>query len=166
LHNVRSVAEEPYLGRQHLAAEVSPRQPVTLAGQRVGGALVNAATCCQHATLPMRDFIHLMNRIHQLVGHRTTYVVGFPTGYPGIVYFTADLNPAPIPLDPYTMVMNVPELKSFLATFESSVLPRTQALVTSKLSAPEARDFLRRYQHRRKFVLHYGRYPYYVLIRR
>jgi hypothetical protein len=164
--SVRSVAAAPYLGRQHLAAEVSRAQPATVAGRRVGGALVTAPTCCQKGTLPMPDFIHLMNRIHQIVGHRSTYVVSFPTGYPGIVYFTADLDPAPIPLDPYTMVMNVPELKSFLATFESSVLPRTQALVTSKLTAPEAVDFISRYPHSRKFILRYGRYPYFVLLRR
>jgi hypothetical protein len=162
---VRSVAEAPYLVRQRLAAEASPAAPTTVAGQRVGGALVNETACCQASTLPMRDFIRLMNRIHEIIGDRVTYVVHFPAGYPGIVYFVADLNPAPIPEDPYTMVLTKPQLRSFLATFSRSVAPRTQALVTSDLSGGMARAFLARYPHSRLFTLNYGR-PYYVLIRR
>ncbi len=162
--SVRSAAEGPYLGRsapQHVVAT-----PTTVAAERVGGALVHAKECCQSSTLPMRPFIALMNHIHTLVGDRTTYVVGFPAGYPGIVYFVADLKPAPIPLDPYTMVMTEPQLQAFLADFKHSVLPHTQALVTSSLYAPEVRDFLARYPHSHRFTLHYKRKPYYVLLAR
>jgi hypothetical protein len=113
-----------------------------------------------------QDLIALMNRLHAIVGNRVTYVVDFPYGYPGLVYFLADLRPAPIPLDPYTMVVTHLQMHHFLTVFRTSVLTRTQAVITSWLRAPEAAAFLRRYPDASRVTLRYRGRPYYVLLRR
>ena len=113
----------------------------------------------------MPPFLQLMNRIHKIVGNRVTYVVSVPDGYPGLVYFVADLNPAPIPEDPWTLVMNEPERLAFLQDFRRHVLPQTQAIVSHTLGAPEVRYFLRRYPDARKHRLLFGTSrPYWVLV--
>jgi hypothetical protein len=164
--SVHSRAAAPYRDRQRLAAEPAPAAPVTIAGRRVGAGLDTARQCCQAASVPMPYFIAFMNHLHAIIGNRTTYVVSFPAGYPGIVYFVADLTPAPVPIDVHTMVMNIPQYRAYLANFRSSVLPRTAALVTPSLGAAEARYFRNFYANARVITLTYRRTPLYVLLRR
>ena len=114
----------------------------------------------------MPRFIAFMDQLHAIIGNRVTYVVSFPAGYPGVVYFVADLAPAPVPLDVHTMVMNVPQYRAYLADFRNGVLPRTGALVTPSLGAAEARYFLDRYANARVIILTYRHTPVYVLLRR
>lgn len=163
--SVRSLAAAPYQDRQRLAAAPAPATPATIAGQRVGAGLAAAAQCCQNASVPMPRFIAFMDQLHAIIGHRTTYVVSFPAGYPGLVYFVADLTPAPVPIDVHTMVMNVPQYRAYLADFRSSVLPRTAALVTPSLGAAEARYFRDFYANTRVITLTYRHEPVYVLLR-
>ena len=56
-------------------------------------------------------------------------------------------------------------LDAYLADFQTSVLPRTEALVTPSLAAAEAQYFRDRYPGARVISLSYGDKPYYVLIR-
>jgi len=166
---VRAVLEAPARDRIRLARKPAGAAPTSLAAARMGAGLITTRHhCCQWSpgshTMPMPDFIALMNKLHSIIGGRTTYVVSFPDGYPGLIYFVADLNPAPIPLDPHTMVLNEPQRRAFLRDFRASVLPRTQALVTSKLSAAEARIFLKRYPGARRIALTYSGHPYWVLL--
>jgi hypothetical protein len=163
--SVRSLAAAPYRDRQRLAAEPAPAAPTTTAGGRVGAGLAAAPQCCQDASVPMPTFIAFMDSLHAIIGDRTTYVVSFPAGYPGLVYFAADLTPAPVPIDLHTMVLNVPQYVAYLADFRSSVLPRTEALVTPSLGAAEAQYFLDRYAGARVITLSYRDMPLYVLIR-
>ena len=161
--SVRSLAAAPYWDRQRPAAEPAPATPMTIAGQRVGVGLAAARQCCQAASVPMPRFISFMNQLHAIIGNRTTYVVSFPAGYPGVVYFVADLTPAPVPIDVHTMVMNSPQYGAYLAAFRSSVLPRTGAMVTPSLGAPEARYFRNFYPNARVITLTYLDRPVYVL---
>jgi hypothetical protein len=154
--SLRSAAEAPYLDRQRLAAHPPPRRPSTLAASRVGAGLDIAPL--------MVPRVRLMDRIHAVVGSRTTYVADYPGGYPGFVYFVADLNPAPVLADKYMTVLNEPQLIAYMRYFRASVLPHIQALVTSSLDAPEARFFVRRYAGARRITLHVGAAPYYVLL--
>jgi hypothetical protein len=163
--SVRSRAAAPYQDRQRLAAEPAPAAPTTMAGGRVGAGLETVRQCCQDASVPMPYLIAFMNHLHAVIGDRTTYVVSFPAGYPGIVYFVADLTPAPVPIDVHTMVMNKPQYRAYLANFRSSVLPRTGALVTPSLGAAEARYFRDLYANARVITLAYRGQPLYVLIR-
>ncbi|MGH3280177.1 MAG: hypothetical protein ACRDNW_13705 [Trebonia sp.] len=164
--SVHSWAQAPYLDRQHLAAGPPPVKPTTLAGARVGPGLDDAAQCCQGAPVSMPAFIHVMERIHTIVGDRTAYVANFHGEYPGLVYFTADLNPAPVPSDPYSSIETEPELKAFRADFRTTVLPQTQAVLTFTTKAPTAEYFLQRYPNARRVTLHFDRQPYYILLRR
>lgn len=161
---VQARLEAPYLDRQRLSAEPDPSMPATVAGKRVGTGVAAGRKCCQGSRRSMPEFIQLMDHIHAIVGDRVTYVVRARNGYPGLIYFVADLNPAPIPLDPYTMVLTQPQRLAFLDTFRSRVLPETQALVTSSLTAPETRYFLQRYEHTRRITLSYPGGPYYIIL--
>ena len=113
----------------------------------------------------MRDFTALMERIHQVIGDRTAYVADFHGAYPGLVYFGADLNPAPVSSDPYSSIETEPSLRAFLADFRTRVLPQTQAVLTYDLNAPEARYFLQRYPGARRVTLRFAGQPYYILLR-
>jgi hypothetical protein len=161
---VRTAAEVPYLDRQHLAAGPQADQPATLAARRVGTGLAEAPSCCQFGHQSMQSFIARMNRLHALIGNRASYVVDVPDGYPGLVYFVADLTPAPFQYDKHTTVLNVPQLQAYMAYFRTYVLARTQALVTTSLDAPEARYFLQRYPHARRIDLGLEGQSYYVLL--
>jgi hypothetical protein len=164
--SVRSWATAPLQDRQHLAAEPAPAAPLTVAGRRVGAGLATTGQCCQAGSVPMSRFTAFMNHLHSIIGDRVTYVVSFPAGYPGIVYFVADLTPAPVPVDLYTMVLNMPQYRAYLADFRTSVLPRTAALVTPSLGAAQARYFRRVYPDARMVTLSYRHEPIYVLLRR
>ena len=160
-----ALAAAPYRDRQRLAAQPAPAAPATIAGLRVGAGLSAARQCCQDASVPMPRFIAFMDQLHAIIGHRVTYVVGFPAGYPGLVYFVADLTPAPVPADVHTMVLNMPQYRGYLADFRSSVLPGTAALITPSLSAAEAQYFRDRYAGARVITLAYRHKPVYVLLR-
>jgi hypothetical protein len=164
--SVRSWAEAPYLDRQRLSAAPPSGTPATLAGQRVGAGLDGATQCCQSSLVSMPDFVRLMERIHVIIGDRPAYVANFHGAYPGLVYFGADLNPAPVSSDPYSSIETEPELQAFLADFRTRVLPQTQALLTYTLNGPEARYFLQRYPSALRITLRYGGQPYYVLLSR
>lgn len=164
--SVRSWASAPLQDRRRLAAEPAPAAPLTIAGSRVGAGLVAAGPCCQASSVPMSHLTAFMNRLHAIIGDRATYVVSFPAGYPGIVYFVADLTPAPVPIDLHTMVLNMPQYRAYLADFRTSVLPRTAALVTPSLGAAEARYFRNFYPNARLITLSYRHEPVYVLLRR
>jgi hypothetical protein len=162
--SVRAQAQAPYLDRQRLAAEPSPAAPTTVAAQRIGAGLADAPQCCQGPTLSMASLARDMEYIHTVIGNRTTYVSDFPHGYPGFVYFVADLTPAPTIEDKYGTTLNQPQLNAYVAYFRTNVLPHTQAVVTGDLTGPEARYFLQRYPHARRILMHIGAKPYYILL--
>ena len=115
----------------------------------------------------MPRFISVMDQLHAIIGNRTTYVVSFPGGYPGLVYFVADLNPAPIASDDYDgSTLTKAGVKAYLKDFRTRVLPETQALLTYNLKAPEAKYFLQRYPTAKQVKLHYANEDYFVLLRR
>jgi hypothetical protein len=163
---VRGAAVAPFQDRQRLAAGTAKGRPPTVAADRVGAGVLSSLECCQPDPEPMPSFLRLMDEIHAIVGDRVTYVADFPGGYPGAVYFVADLSPAPIPIDPYTMVFTAQQRADFLATFRSGVLPHVRALITSNLADPEVRSFLQRYPRARNVTLGYSGAPYYVLLAR
>lgn len=163
--SLRAAVEAPYTDRQVLATQPRAGQSATLAARRVGPGLASAPFCCDRSRVPMPAFINAMNRLHAIIGNRVTYVVGVRNGYPGLVYFVADLTPAPVLFDKYTTILNEPQLRAYFAYFRSHVLARTQALATDSLRAPEARYFLQRYPRAQQITLFYGHRPYYILLR-
>ena len=162
---VRSVAEAPYLDRQRLASAPRPGTPTTAAGRRVGAGLDTAAACCAGSPVPMTELVGLMNRIHTIVGDRTAYVADFDGAYPGLVYFVADLAPAPVSTDKYSSILTRPDLDAYLEDVRVRVLPQTRAVLATSLDVPEARSFLQLYPTARHVTLSHGGRPYYVLLR-
>jgi hypothetical protein len=156
----------PYHDRRVLAHESTPATPTTVAGRRIGAGLAQVALCCSASNVTMPAFIRFMDRIHGIVGDRTAYVADFRDGYAGLVYFAADLRPAPTSVDLATMVVTATELTAYNNDFESRVLPKTQALLGMELTSTYARDFLAAYPHSRTVILRYRGKPYYVLLRR
>jgi hypothetical protein len=112
----------------------------------------------------MSQFLALMNYLHRVVGNRPAYVASFRGGYPGLVYFVADLNPAPYTIELHTMVFTTQQRRAYMAMFAKDVLPHTQAVLTSSLSGREAQIFLHRYPHARRITVMYAGEPYYVLL--
>jgi hypothetical protein len=163
----RSWAEAPYLDRQQAAAAPAVAKPTTLAAWRVGPGLSTDGRCCQGSPESMPKFIHLMEQIHAIVGNRLAYVTDFHGAYPGLVYFVADLNPAPIASDEYDgSTLTKAGVKAYLKDFRTRVLPETQALLTYNLKAPEAKYFQQRYPTAKQVKLHYANEDYFVLLRR
>jgi len=162
---VRSAAGAPYADRERLASGPRPGTPETPAGRRVGAGLDDAPVCCTGPPVPMAEFVELMNRVHGIVGDRTAYVADFPSAYPGLVYFVADLAPAPVSTDKYSSILTQPELEAFLDDVRVRVLPQTQVVLATSLDVPEARFFLQRYPTARRIALSHGGRPYYVLVR-
>jgi hypothetical protein len=157
-------AAAPWLDRLRLAAQPVPDRPSSLAVQRVGAGLADRPACCQRYSEPMSSFLQLANQIHSIVGTRTAYVASFQAGYPGIIYFAADLRPAPVPLDKSTMVLTRAQTRAFEAEFRRAVLPHTQALVTNHLNLGEVKAFLARYPHAVKIELRYRNRPGQVFV--
>ncbi len=163
---LRSWAEAPYLDRQAAAPLPAAAGAGSLASQRVGAGLSGAAQCCQGAYESMPGFIHLMERIHAIVGNRMAYVADIHGAYPAIVYFAADLNPPPVLLQKYDgSTLTEAQLNAYLTEFRVSLLPKIQAVITYNVRGPEARYFLQRYPAAHRFTLRYDNQPYYVLLR-
>jgi hypothetical protein len=162
---LRGRLEAPYLARRAAARATTAPAPNSLAAERVGPGLASAPVCCTGASVSMPGLIRLMNTIHRFVGDRTAYVTDFKDAYPGLIYFLADLRPAPIPLDPWVMVVTEPQREAFLNEFRARTLKSVEALMTYDLDAPEAQDFIAAYPRYRKVALRYGTEPYYVLLR-
>jgi hypothetical protein len=159
LSSIGGQAIAPEQDRAQLAAEKVPRTPPHLADLRVGAGQWRQHACCQAFSESMQNFVKLADQIHTIVGNRATYVQNFLAGYPGAIDFVADLSPAPVPLDLTTMVFNQQQLGRYLATFRSSVLPKTQALITDNLLTPEVRAFEQRYPQYQPVAL-YWRHHY------
>jgi hypothetical protein len=162
---LRERLEVPYLARRDAARMPAIRAPRSLAAKRVGTGLASAPQCCSGSSVSMPGLIRVMNRIHRLVGGRTTYVADFWDAYPGLIYFLADLRPAPIPLEPWTMVTTEPQSVAYLDEFRTKTVKSVRALLTDDLGVPEAQIFTSAYPHFRKVVLRYGAHPYFVLLR-
>jgi hypothetical protein len=162
--SIGAKAEAPWTDRQRLAAAPAPAPPATLAAQRVGAGLWASPDCCGRVSESMADFIQLGNELHAVIGNRATYVVGFAGGYPGILYFIADLRPAPFPLDAHTMVLTAAQAAAYESNFRTVVLPHTQALVTQSLQATEATAFRAHYPHAVTIALRYRYRRIWVLL--
>jgi hypothetical protein len=157
--------EAPYVGRRAVSGQPVVPAVDSLAAGRVGPGLAGAPVCCTGSSVSMAELIRLMNRIHRLVGDRTAYVASFPDVYPGVIYFLADLRPAPIPLDPSTMVLTGAHRDGYALDFRTRTLKSVRALLTDDLGSFEPENFIAAYPRYREVVLRYGQKPYYLLLR-
>lgn len=114
--------------------------------------------CCDYYRYPttMREFALLLNQLHKLVGDRRVYVANFIDDlHPGAAYFLADLKPAPILLEPLTMVMNEGLLDEFLDHYRAHI-SEVEAVVAVYPNLPELKIFKRVYPDHRTVKLPYS----------
>ena len=123
--------------------------------------------CCGDFGYPttMREFALILNGLHEVVGDRRVYVANFIDGlHPGAAYFLADLKPAPILLEPLTMIMNERLLGEYLDFYEAH-LSEVEAVVAVFPNLPELKMFKRAYPDHRTYKLPYAYGSVTVLVR-
>jgi hypothetical protein len=132
----------------------------------VAAARVGASLLGQPSSRPvsMPRFVAIMDRLHDVIGNRATYVASFKDAYPGLVYFVADLRPAPILLEPSTLIVNLGVQGQFLRDFRDHI-NNVRAIVTLSLESPEAKIFAHTFPAHRTITLQYLRDPVFVLLR-
>jgi hypothetical protein len=92
----------------------------------------------------MDDYFVLFEEIGSRLEGKTVYVHSIPGAAPGLAYFFADLTPAPIFLDPYTMVFSSDVQTRFLEHYET-IVGEIHCVVSEArdISTPELELFLR-----------------------
>lgn len=130
-----------YLSRyQHPHAEpVDDHSDVGIAFHRAG--LLTHEPLLSYGSVPMRDGLRLMSELHELVQDRKAYVFFLNgIGSPGLVYFLADLRPAPVSQDLATMVINSDLRETFLKHFATHAA-EIECVITTTLDIPEFQLF-------------------------
>ena len=142
------------------AIEWQRADPDSVAAERLGSGILHrpGQWCCSYLRYPVsvREFAAIVNRLHQVVGDRRTYVANFIDDlYPGGAYFLADLKPAPILFEPITMAINQRRLDEFLAYFEDHI-SEVQAIVAVYPDLREVKVFKAAYPDYRETRIPYS----------
>jgi hypothetical protein len=130
----------------------------TLPGTRMGPGLAAAPLCCTTSLLsdapPMKPFLGFLDHIHAIVGTRPVYVAwGRGSGMPGLIYFGAALRPAPLYVEPGTLLVNKVVERRFLREFRQNI-HEIRALVTIDVTPNPERDiFTAAYPRHRSIML-------------
>lgn len=90
---------------------------------------------------PMRQFLADASDLRRLIGNRPTFVQSAGPYFTGLVYFMADLTPAPYLYDLETMVFNDRQQNQAWAHFRAH-LNQVECVVVSAADAFEARAFM------------------------
>jgi hypothetical protein len=77
-----------------------------IAFKRATGLLRDEPELASNSGMSMREFLTFASELHDTVGPRKTYIAYIGNVYTGLLYFMADLTPAPYPLDLETMTIN------------------------------------------------------------
>jgi len=89
----------------------------------------------------MRTFLEFASDIHDLVGRRRTYIGPIGNIYTGLLYFMADLTPAPYPLDLETMTINA-KLRQIVIDHMRTHPEDYECFIGTSLDQTEARVFM------------------------
>ena len=151
------------------ALEWQRADPYSVAARRLTPDVLHRPEqwCCGDFGYPttMREFALILNGLHEVVGDRRVYVANFIDGlHPGAAYFLADLKPAPILLEPLTMIMNERLLGEYLDFYEAH-LSDVEAVVAVFPNLPELKMFKRAYPDHRTYKLPYAYGSVTVLVR-
>jgi hypothetical protein len=91
--------------------------------------------------LSMRTFLDFATEIHEAVGQRKTYIANLGYVWSGLLYFMADLTPAPYPLDRESMMINE-DLRGVVVNHIRAHPEDYECFIGISLSEPEAQAFL------------------------
>jgi len=107
LHPWASVLTTPMTRfRVSASPPVQVRYDGRVAFRRATRLLRDEPVLAQNSGMSMRQFLTFASELHDIVGQRKTYIAYIGNVYTGLIYFMADLTPAPYPLDLETMTIN------------------------------------------------------------
>jgi hypothetical protein len=112
-----------------------------VAFERATAHLSDEPTVAGEGSGPMRQFLSDASELHRLIGGRPTFVESAGPYFTGLVYFMADLTPAPYLYDVETMMFNNRQQTAAWAHFQKN-LAKVECVITSSTDAFEARAFL------------------------
>lgn len=113
--------------------------------------------------IAMRPFLRELSALHDLVGKRRTYITGLGSVYTGLVYFLADLTPAPYLFDRETMMINDDLRREHQRHFESRI-GEVDCVIARNLEENEVHLFRRAYPDARVVILPINAVDAYVVI--
>ena len=124
-------------------APAVPARPLAsgVAFERATPGLSDEPFVTGEGTGPMRKFLDDASALRRLVGERPTFVHSAAPYFTGLVYFMADLTPAPYLYDVETMLLN-DRLQTDAWTHFERILPQVECVIVSSTDAFEARRFL------------------------
>ena len=114
-------------------------------------------------SVSMREFLVFASQLHGLIGPRRTFIQSVPGLYSGIVFFIADLTPAPFPFDKESMTINdnlVNETVDDMLKHHD----KYDCLITGNPGERTAIAFAETHPNARIFRLFIGDRPVYVLM--
>jgi hypothetical protein len=147
-------------------------------GSRVGFKratrwLADEPTLTAGSGLSMREFLDFVSDLHDLVGPRKTYIGGVASGcgmtihsdcvWAGVVYFMADLVPAPYPLDRDTMTINDP-LRRRVSEHIRTHGRDYECVITTSMATPESEAFLSAHPDATVVQRQLGRHSVFILL--
>jgi len=143
------------------AAEPEPPSDPRIPFQRATKYLSDEPEVCE-GSIPVRPFLEDLSVLRDIVGTRKTMVAGFPSVFPALVTFLADLTPAPHFLAREMIMSDMKEesldyLKAHIAAYE--------CLITDDLKDPETLAYLQAYPQAKMVRRSVGDEPYYILLK-
>jgi hypothetical protein len=91
--------------------------------------------------LSVRSFLDFASELHDTIGPRKTYIAAVGSVYTGLLYFMADLTPAPYPLELETMVINR-NMRDLVIDHMRAHPEDYECFIGTSLSQAEAQVFL------------------------
>jgi hypothetical protein len=152
-----------------LAASGGERRPAPYEGRvaykRVPRILHDLPELGNAAGVSMRTFLDLATDVHGIVGSRKTYVRDLGRDYlaDGLLYFLADLTPAPAWPDRDTWTIN-DEVRRDVADRIRSRPQEFECFIASSLDGPEAAAFLETHPGAERLERQLGLATLYILL--
>jgi len=115
--------------------------------------------------LSVRSFLDLASELHETVGQRKTYIGPLGSVYTGLLYFMADLTPAPYPLDLETMTING-NMRALVIDHMRKHPEDYECFIGTSLSETEAEVFLEAHPDALTLTRQLGPTMIYVLLAR
>ncbi len=134
-----------------------------VAFKRATGLLRDEPVLAANSGLSMREFLTFASELHDIVGQRKTYIAYIGNVYTGLIYFMADLMPAPYPLDLETMTINA-DLRGLVIEHMRAHPEDYECFIGPSLEATEAQVFLAGHSGAVTLPWKLGPSPLYVLL--
>jgi hypothetical protein len=134
-----------------------------VAFKRATALLRDEPELASNSGMSMREFLAAASELHDVVGQRKTYIAYIGNVYTGLLYFMADLTPAPYPLDLETMTING-DLRALVIEHMRMHPDDYECYIGTSLEQTEAQVFLAGHPRAVTLQRKLGPTPLYVLL--